>query len=58
MIITYHSIEDRIVKHAFLQYTQQHKAILVNKKVIKPTYQEQQSNKKSRSAKLRIIEII
>lgn len=58
MIMTYHSIEDRIVKYAFLDYVKQNKAVLVNKKVIKPTYQEQKLNKKSRSAKLRIIEMI
>ena len=58
MVITYHSIEERIVKYAFLDHVRQHKAVLINKKVIKPSYQEQQINKKSRSAKLRIIQAL
>ncbi len=58
MIITYHSIEDTIVKYAFLKYSQQGLVKHINKKVIKPTYQEQCINKKSRSAKLRIIEML
>ena len=58
MIMTYHSLEDRIVKYAFAHYVRQWYACLINKKVIKPHYTEQQHNKKSRSAKLRILEIL
>lgn len=54
MIITYHSIEDRIVKYAFKELIWDNFS-LVNKKVIKPTFMEIQSNKAARSAKLRII---
>jgi 16S rRNA (cytosine1402-N4)-methyltransferase len=57
-IITYHSIEDRIVKLAFKKLTEQSSFQLVNKKVIQPHYTEVQRNKASRSAKLRIIERI
>lgn len=55
-IITFHSVEDRIVKQAFK--VQEEKGIIkrVNKKVIIPSRLEQKTNKASRSAKLRIVE--
>lgn len=55
-IITFHSIEDRIVKNSFKELLQKG-WILYTKKAIQPTYQEIKRNKASRSAKLRIIEI-
>jgi 16S rRNA (cytosine1402-N4)-methyltransferase len=57
-IMTYHSIEDRIVKNAFKALAEGGKFQLVNKKVIQPHYTEVQRNKAARSAKLRIIEKI
>lgn len=54
-IITYHSIEDTIVKYAFKNLVETWKFELINKHVIKPTYQETLKNKASRSAKLRLI---
>jgi len=54
-IITFHSIEDRIVKNKFKELLQ-NDWYLYTKKAIQPTYQEIQRNKASRSAKLRIIE--
>lgn len=56
-IITYHSIEDRIVKYKFKELTNQN-FVLVNKHVIQPNYQETLQNPASRSAKLRIIEAL
>ncbi len=56
LIITYHSIEDRITKNAFKALAESWSFQLVNKKVIVPHYTEIQSNKAARSAKLRIIE--
>ncbi len=53
-IITFHSLEDRIVKHLFKD--QLHLGRLINKKVIKPTELEVQQNPRSRSAKLRAFE--
>ena len=51
-IITYHSIEDRIVK----QFINQHPSLeFVTKHVLKPSYQQVLENKAARSAKLRII---
>jgi 16S rRNA (cytosine1402-N4)-methyltransferase len=55
-IITFHSLEDRIVKLAFRAYTQDQKGVLVQKKPITPSKEELQKNPRSRSAKLRIIE--
>ena len=67
-VITYHSLEDRIVKNVMKTGTAEGKMIqdfygrietpyrLVNNKVIVPTDEEQQRNPRSRSAKLRIAE--
>ena len=52
-IITFHSLEDRIVKRAFLDYEKQGFGKRLNKKTIKPTLDEIEENKRSRSAKLR-----
>ncbi|MFM2423770.1 MAG: hypothetical protein RLZZ70_157, partial [Candidatus Parcubacteria bacterium] len=55
-IITFHSLEDRIVKLAFREYTHDQTGVLVNKKPIVPNREELQQNPRARSAKLRIIE--
>lgn len=71
-VITFHSLEDRIVKHLFKEYStvdelpidlpilpsQLEKAPLklINRKVILPSEEEVKQNKRSRSAKLRIVE--
>lgn len=55
-IISFHSLEDRIVKHTFRSLVHDHEAILVNKKPIIPSQEEHQDNPRSRSAKLRTIE--
>lgn len=57
-IITFHSLEDRIVKRAFLKAKDEGRVNIINKKVIIPTKEELQTNPRSRSAKLRIIEKI
>lgn len=56
LIITYHSVEDRITKNAFKDLSETSEFKLINKKVIVPHYTEVQKNKAARSAKLRIIE--
>jgi 16S rRNA (cytosine1402-N4)-methyltransferase len=55
-IITFHSIEDRIVKYNFKEKDASGERAFVNKKVIAPHYTEVQRNRASRSAKLRVIE--
>lgn len=54
-VITFHSLEDRIVKQVFRRLSQT-KGILVNKKVIRPTESEIEKNPRARSAKLRIFQ--
>ena len=70
-IITFHSLEDRIVKHAFLEYTKgcecppdfpvcvcgkKPRAEVLTKKPLLPSEQELNENPRSRSAKLRVLE--
>jgi 16S rRNA (cytosine1402-N4)-methyltransferase len=59
-VITFHSLEDRIVKQYFksLAKADNPSIKLINKKVIKPEREEILENRASRSAKLRIIERI
>lgn len=57
-IITFHSLEDRIVKEIFKTYTRDQKGVLVHKKPIGPSEESLQENKRARSAKLRTIEKI
>jgi len=56
-VITFHSLEDRIVKHFFKKYHKQ-KLIIHTKKPIVAGEQEYRDNPRARSAKLRIIEKI
>lgn len=55
-VITFHSGEDRIVKHIFKSYTETGTVQLVTKKPLVPQLSEVQVNPRSRSAKLRIVE--
>lgn len=55
VVITFHSLEDRIVKQVFRNSDE---GAPVNKKVIKPTREEEMENKRSRSAKLRAFQAI
>jgi 16S rRNA (cytosine1402-N4)-methyltransferase len=54
--LTFHSIEDRIVKQAFQKLVDTERYVLINKHVIAPTRQEKQKNKASSSCKMRVIE--
>ena len=55
-IITFHSLEDRIVKNYFKDLSKSGLFELVYKKAIPATYQEVLKNRASRSAKYRVIE--
>lgn len=70
-VITFHSLEDRIVKNVFKKLTEEdevskklptiktnQKAKLITKKPIIPSEEELEKNRRSRSAKLRVIEKI
>jgi len=52
-VLTFHSLEDRIVKYLFRESDL---GAPVNKKVLVPSEQEEKSNSRSRSAKLRTFE--
>ncbi len=57
-IITFHSLEDRIVKNIFKQWEKDQICKRINKKVISPKWSERKVNPRARSAHLRIIEKI
>ena len=56
-VISYHSLEDRIVKRIFKE-VEGKELILITPKVVKPSSEEIQNNPRSRSAKLRVAEKI
>lgn len=71
VVISFHSGEDRIVKNIFKKYTEAPEIVkglpnidssylpdykLINKKIITPSTEEVDENKRSRSAKMRVIE--
>ncbi len=58
VVITFHSLEDRVVKHTFRALAQKEVATLkvLTKKPIVPTEEEVQHNPRARSAKLRAAE--
>jgi 16S rRNA (cytosine1402-N4)-methyltransferase len=55
-IITFHSIEDRVVKHAFKAAQAAERGNVLTKKPITPSSEELEHNPRARSAKLRIFE--
>ena len=55
-IITFHSIEDRVVKHIFRSFIDEKTAEKISKKPIVPTIDEVKNNPRARSAKMRIVE--
>jgi len=55
-IISFHSLEDRIVKRSFLEFEEKGWGTIITKKPIVPTEEELQINSRSRSSKLRVFE--
>jgi len=55
-VISFHSIEDRLVKHLFAALVKKGEGKLVYKKPLTPSLHEIKANPSARSAKLRVIE--
>ena len=58
VVISFHSLEDRIVKNLFKEESKAGKLNILTKKPITPSLEEIKNNPRSRSAKLRAAEII
>ena len=58
VFISFHSLEDRLIKHALRDLSLKKMIKIINKKPIVPTRRETVLNRRSRSAKLRIAEKI
>lgn len=57
-VLTFHSLEDRLVKNYFKMLSKTGDWKLINKHALAPSYEEVRQNRRSRSAKLRVIERI
>lgn len=57
-VISFHSLEARMVKNYFKKLVKEGEAKFINKKAIKASRQEEVANPRSRSAQLRVIEKI
>lgn len=55
-VISFHSLEDRIVKRKFLEFEKEERGKIITEKPIVPTNEEINENKRAKSAKLRIFE--
>lgn len=58
VVVSYHSLEDKITKQMFKDFEKNHLAKLVLKKPLLPDYDEVKKNPAARSAKLRVVEKI
>ncbi|WP_428389587.1 16S rRNA (cytosine(1402)-N(4))-methyltransferase RsmH [Mucisphaera sp.] len=54
-VISFHSLEDRIVKQTFARWSRDARATLTSRKPIEPSIAESTTNPRSRSAKLRTL---
>ncbi|MBI3316556.1 MAG: 16S rRNA (cytosine(1402)-N(4))-methyltransferase RsmH [Candidatus Omnitrophica bacterium] len=58
VVLSFHSLEDRIVKQTFREWARSGEAFDLTKKPMMPTREEMRINRQSRSAKLRAVEKI
>lgn len=58
VVITFHSLEDRIVKKLFIKFEIEGKGVVITKKPIVPSELEIFENSRSKSAKMRVFEKI
>jgi 16S rRNA (cytosine1402-N4)-methyltransferase len=58
IVLSYHSIEDRLVKHAFQRLAREGSFRILTKKVVQPGAEEVRDNPRARSAKMRVAEKI
>jgi 16S rRNA (cytosine1402-N4)-methyltransferase len=58
VVLSYHSLEDRLVKRAFQQLERDGNFRVLTKKVIQPGEEEIRANPRARSAKMRVAEKI
>ncbi|MDP3941720.1 MAG: 16S rRNA (cytosine(1402)-N(4))-methyltransferase RsmH [bacterium] len=56
VVISFHSLEDRIVKHRFSSFADQGFGSILTKKPVTPTLEEVAENPRARSAKMRVFE--
>ncbi len=56
VILSFHSLEDRLAKRAFGRWQEEGQARILTRKVVRPGEKEARANPRSRSAKLRAIE--
>ncbi len=57
VVISFHSLEDRVVKDAFTKFQEQGRGKIITKKPIVPSQEEVKQNKRSKGAKLRIFQV-
>jgi len=57
-VISFHSLEDRVVKRKFIEFEEKGLGKIITEKPIVPSIKELRANKRARSAKLRIFEKI